>query len=105
MNTVRRASINQDDPCYSAGYDTYSQVHVTPHWHLLQNVVKAEKPIFLNQIHDDYKCVEYGRHPHLNEVVTSAAFSSVNKLMTSTSTDKEETKETDHNCSTVGKRV
>ena len=69
MNTVYRVSINQDGPCYSAGYDTYSQVHVTPHRHLLTNVEKAEKPIFLNQIHEDYKCVEYGRHPHLNEVV------------------------------------
>ena len=59
MNTVYRVSINQDDPDYSARYDTYSQVHVTPHRHLLQNVVKAEKPIFLNQIHEDYKCVEY----------------------------------------------
>lgn len=44
-------------------------IHTVSVSHLLTNVQLATRPIYLNQIHEDFKCTEYGFHPHLNEKV------------------------------------
>ena len=52
----------------SAGYDSMSEVHICPlsYESQLNNVTEAENPIYLNQVHDDFKCSKYGYHPLLN---------------------------------------
>jgi len=53
---------------YSAGYDSLSEVHCCPLTlqHKLTNVTEAEQPIYLNQVHENFKCTHYGFHPSLN---------------------------------------
>ena len=49
---------------YSAGYDSLSEVHCCPSTlqHKFTNVTEAEQPIYLNQVHEDFKCTHYGFH-------------------------------------------
>ena len=52
----------------AAGYDSTSEVHVCPlaYEDQLANVVDAEHPIYLYQVHEDFKRAKRGYHPLLN---------------------------------------
>ena len=49
-------------------YDSLSEVHCRPleMRHQLTNVIEADEPIYLNQVHDKFKCTHHGTHPLLN---------------------------------------